>query len=152
MPPGWARSPPARRAGTRSRTREAEVVPDTDELPVDFAGRHQAGIVTPAQDRMYFVALDMTTEKRDDLVALLQDWTVAARKLVQGNDVGTFGAVGGSPFGPPEDTGEALGLPPSRLTLTIGFGPGLFEKDGKPRFGLGGLKPDTAQGSSAVLR
>ena len=119
-----------------------DVVPDTDSLPVDFEGRHQAGIVTPAQDRMYFVALDMTSEKRDDLVALLQEWTAAARKLVQGNDVGAFGAVGGSPFGPPEDTGEALGLPPSRLTLTIGFGPGLFEKDGEPRFGLGGLKPD----------
>jgi deferrochelatase/peroxidase EfeB len=121
---------------------QSEVVPDPDELPVDFAGRHQAGIVTPAQDRMYFVALDMTTEKRDDLVALLQEWTVAARKLVQGNDVGKFGAVGGSPFGPPEDTGEALGLPPSRLTLTIGFGPGLFETDGKIRFGLGGMKPE----------
>ena len=121
---------------------QTDVEPDTDALPVEFAGRHQAGIVTPAQDRMYFVALDMTSEKRDDLVSLLQDWTVAARKLVQGNEVGTFGAVGGSPFGPPEDTGEALGLPPSRLTLTIGFGPGLFEKDGKIRFGLGGLKPD----------
>ena len=119
-----------------------DVVPDTDSLPVDFDGRHQAGIVTPAQDRMYFVAFDMTSEKRDDLVALLREWTAAARKLVRGNDVGAFGAVGGSPFGPPEDTGEALGLPPSRLTLTIGFGPGLFEKDGEPRFGLGGLKPD----------
>ena len=32
---------------------------------------------------------------------------MAARKLTQGNDVGEFGAVGGSPFGPPEDTGEA---------------------------------------------
>ena len=63
---------------------QTEVVPDTDELPVDFSGRHQAGIVTPAQDRMYFVALDMTTEKRDDLVAMLQEWTVAARKLVEG--------------------------------------------------------------------
>ena len=104
---------------------QTDVEPDTDSLPVEFAGRHQAGIVTPAQDRMYFVALDMTSEKRDDLVSLLQDWTVAARKLVQGNEVGSFGAVGGSPFGPPVDTGEALGLPPSRLTLTIGFGPGL---------------------------
>jgi deferrochelatase/peroxidase EfeB len=122
--------------------REPAAQPDPDELPVEFGGRHQAGIVTPAQDRMYFVAFDLTGDQRDDVVALLQDWTVAARKLVQGNDVGEFGAVGGSPLAPPEDTGEALGLPPSRLTLTIGFGPSFFEKDGKPRFGLGGLKPE----------
>ncbi len=119
-----------------------EVVPDIDALPVEFEGRHQAGIVTPAQDRMYFVALDMTSEKRSDLVALLRDWTQAARKLTQGNEVGVHGAVAGSPFGPPEDTGEALGLPASRLTLTIGFGPQLFEKDGRTRFGLDGAKPD----------
>ncbi|WP_275414799.1 Dyp-type peroxidase domain-containing protein [Plantactinospora mayteni] len=30
------------------------------------------------------------------------------------------------PQAPPDDTGEALGLPPSQLTLTIGFGPSLF--------------------------
>lgn len=119
-----------------------EVAPDPDARPVPFEGRHQAGIVTPAQDRMYFVALDMTTEEREGLVSLLKDWTAAARRLTQGNDVGRLGAVGGSPFAPPEDTGEALGLPPSGLTLTVGFGPTLFEKDGKPRFGLEGKKPD----------
>jgi deferrochelatase/peroxidase EfeB len=27
---------------------------------------------------------------------------------------------------PPADTGEAMGLPPSRLTVTFGFGPSLF--------------------------
>jgi deferrochelatase/peroxidase EfeB len=42
---------------------------------------------------------------------------------------------------PPTDTGEALGLPPSGLTLTFGFGPTLFEKDGKDRFGLRARQP-----------
>jgi deferrochelatase/peroxidase EfeB len=116
--------------------------PDADALPVAFEGRHQAGIVTPAQDRMYFVALDMTSERRADLVALLRDWTLAARRLTQGDPVSDHGAVGGPPLAPPDDTGEALGLSASRLTLTIGFGPGLFEKDGRTRFGLDGLKPD----------
>jgi deferrochelatase/peroxidase EfeB len=119
-----------------------DVVADPDALPVEFEGKHQAGIVTPAQDRMYFVALDMTSERREDLISLLKEWTAAARKLVRGNEVGDLGAVAGSPFAPPEDTGEALGLAPSRLTLTVGFGPTLFEKDGKARFGLDGQKPD----------
>ena len=122
--------------------RHVEVAPDTDVGPVEFEGRHQAGIVTPAQDRMYFVVLDMTSERRADLVSLLRDWTRAARRLTQGDEVGDRGAVGGSPLAPPEDTGEAMGLAAARLTLTIGFGPSLFEKDGKTRFGLDGLKPD----------
>ncbi len=118
-------------------------VADPTALPVPFEGAHQAGIVTPAQDRLYFVALDMTSEERSDLISLLKDWTVAARQMTQGNDVGTFGAVAGSPFAPPEDTGEALGLPPSGLTITVGFGRGLFvDAKGKPRFGLDGKLPD----------
>jgi deferrochelatase/peroxidase EfeB len=42
---------------------------------------------------------------------------------------------------PPTDTGEALGLPAAGLTLTFGFGPTLFEKDGKDRFGLRPRQP-----------
>lgn len=119
------------------------VVADPDALPVTFEGKHQAGIVTPAQDRLYFAALNMTTESRGDLILLLQDWTAAARQMTQGNEVGQLGAVGGSPYSPPEDTGEALGLPASGLTITIGFGRSLFVDDkGKPRFGLEGKLPD----------
>jgi deferrochelatase/peroxidase EfeB len=119
------------------------VVTDPSAGPVPFDGAHQAGIVTPAQDRMYFVTLDMTSEERDDLISLLKDWTSAARQMTQGNDVGRFGAVAGSPLAPPEDTGEALGLPPSGLTVTVGFGRSLFvDKHDKPRFGLDGKLPD----------
>ncbi len=42
---------------------------------------------------------------------------------------------------PPEDTGEAVGHLPSRLTITFGFGPGLFERDGEDRFGLAAQRP-----------
>jgi deferrochelatase/peroxidase EfeB len=121
----------------------AAVVTDPSAGPVPFDGQHQAGIVTPAQDRMYFVTLDMTSDERDDLISLLKDWTSAARQMTQGNDVGRFGAVAGSPLAPPEDTGEALGLPPSGLTVTVGFGRSLFvDKHDKPRFGLDGKLPD----------
>ncbi|GLX01201.1 peroxidase [Microtetraspora sp. NBRC 16547] len=104
---------------------------------VAFYGAHQAGIVTPAQDRLHFVTFDVTTEKRAELVELLQDWTSAAARMTQGKDAGTFGAVGGDPEAPPDDTGEALGLPASGLTLSIGFGASLFDD----RFGLADRKP-----------
>ena len=104
---------------------------------VPFTGPHQAGIVTPAQDRLHFVAFDVITKDRARLVELLKAWTVAAARMAAGQDAGPIGAVGGVPEAPPDDTGEALDLPPSGLTLTVGFGPSLF--DG--RFGLTGLRP-----------
>ncbi|MEH3066822.1 MAG: iron uptake transporter deferrochelatase/peroxidase subunit [Aeromicrobium erythreum] len=122
-------------------TRDEPVRADPEAVPVAFEGQHQAGILTPAQDRLHFVVLDVTTESRDELVGLLKEWTQAARKLTQGNEVGVYGAVAGAPEAPPEDTGEALGLPASGLTLTIGFGPSLFERDGRARFGLGDARP-----------
>jgi deferrochelatase/peroxidase EfeB len=104
---------------------------------VPFHGRHQAGIVTPAQDRMHFVALDVRTTDRDELVQLLKDWTAAAERMTQGLEAKPNGAVGGLPEAAPADTGEALDLPASALTLTIGFGRSLF--DG--RFGLADKLP-----------
>jgi deferrochelatase/peroxidase EfeB len=102
-----------------------------------FYGEHQAGITTPAQDRLHFAAFDLTgTASRDDLTQLLKDWTEAAAAMTQGREVGA-GAVDGGPLLPPDDTGEAQGLPPSGLTITIGFGPSLFDD----RFGLAGRKP-----------
>jgi deferrochelatase/peroxidase EfeB len=104
---------------------------------VPFHGEHQAGITTAAQDRMHFVAFDVKTTKREELVALLKEWTKAAARMTAGQEAADGGAVGGSVEAPPEDTGEALDLPPSALTITIGFGPSLF--DG--RFGLADKRP-----------
>ena len=68
----------------------------------------------------------------DDLRELLADWTYAASRMTQGLEVTEGGAVGGSPLAPPADTGEALGLPPSGLTITFGFGPTLFRMPTAP--------------------
>ena len=112
------------------------------EGAVAFTGAHQAGIVTPAQDRLHFVAFDVTTDDREELVEVLKAWTAAARRMTAGGDAGPVGAVDGEPFAPPDDTGEAIGLPPSGLTLTVGFGPTLFETaDGTDRFGLAARRP-----------
>ncbi|MBA9045527.1 MULTISPECIES: iron uptake transporter deferrochelatase/peroxidase subunit [Streptomyces] len=103
---------------------------------VEFHGAHQAGIATPVQDRLHFAAFDVKTDDREEFVQLLKDWTAAARRMTAGKPVGE-GAYGGLPEAPPDDTGEALGLTPCRLTLTIGFGPSLFD-----RFGLRGKRPE----------
>jgi deferrochelatase/peroxidase EfeB len=114
---------------------------------VPFHGEHQAGIITPAQDRLHFVAFDVTTEKRAELVELLREWTVAAARMTSGRDAGVIGAVDGVPEAPPDDTGEAIGLPASGLTLTVGFGPSLFtgarpgEAPRGDRFGIAAQRP-----------
>ncbi|GAA3106412.1 iron uptake transporter deferrochelatase/peroxidase subunit [Streptosporangium carneum] len=113
----------------------ASVAATSDAVP--FYGEHQAGIVTPAQDRLHFVSFDVTTEKKAELAELLQEWTAAAARMTQGGEAGAFGAVGGIPEAPPDDTGEALGLPASGLTLTVGFGESLFDD----RFGLAARRP-----------
>lgn len=122
-------------------SRPAEPAAGSDQL-VPFFGTHQAGITTPAQDRLHFATFDLgPTATRADLVALLTAWTNAAARLTAGQDVGT-GAVSGDPAAPPDDTGEALGLPATRLTLTVGFGASLFtDAVGKDRFGVAAARP-----------
>ena len=103
-----------------------------------FWGAHQSGITTPAQRHSYTAAFDLTAARREDLVGMLRQWTAAAARL-----------CGGEPAQPLQqdaairaaDSGEALGLPPSRLSLTFGFGAGMFVKDGKDRYGLAARRP-----------
>ena len=79
----------------------------------------------------------LTSEKRSDVVALLQRWTEAAAALTRAVPLGPPGA----PDAPAADSGDVLGLKPSRLTLTFGFGPGVFTKDGTDRYGLAARRP-----------
>ncbi|WP_369852655.1 iron uptake transporter deferrochelatase/peroxidase subunit [Cryobacterium sp. Y82] len=108
-----------------------------------FYGNHQAGIVTPAQDRLHFAAFDVSAgTTRAELIELLRDWTIAAASMAAGQEIGEYGAVSGPYDAPPEDTGEAQGLPTAGLTITFGFGPTLFETaDGVDRFGIVGRRP-----------
>jgi len=110
---------------------------------VPFYGVHQAGIITPVQDRLHFATFDLApAATRSDLVALLKSWTAAAVSMSRGTDIGPGGAVNGALQKPPSDTGEAQELPASRLTITIGFGTTLFQADdGRDRFGLAVRRP-----------
>jgi deferrochelatase/peroxidase EfeB len=109
-----------------------------------FYGEHQSGITTAAQDRLHFAAFDVVPDlDRAGLIELLQDWTAAAARMTQGKPAGKYGPASGPLDAPPDDTGEALDLPPGGLTLTIGFGPALFETtDGRDRFGIASRRPE----------
>ena len=123
------------------RASAASTRPTNLHQPVPFRGEHQAGIVTEAQDRMHFATFDVTTDSKAELVAMLREWTAMAERMTAGQEALADGAVGLNPYAPPADTGEALGLPASQLTLTIGFGPSLFVKDGTDRFGIADRRP-----------
>ena len=101
---------------------------------VPFYGPRQAGIATPAQDRLVFGSFDLTLGSAPELRDLLRAWTDAAAKMTAGRPVGLPNEQREAP---PFDTGEAAGLSAARLTITFGFGPGVFDA----RFGLAGSRP-----------
>ncbi len=101
---------------------------------MQFHGTHQQGITTPLQRHLHFAAFDLTVANRTTMVGLLKDWTVAARCLTAGRPLGR-GSLGS--LAPPPDTGEAVDLGASRLTVTVGLGPRLFDD----RLGLAGMRP-----------
>ena len=103
-----------------------------------FYGEHQGGILTPLQHNTYFAAFDLITDDPEDIVKMLQSWTAAAARMSAGQ---TAEPLGKDDSVPAPDSADALGVSPARLTLTFGFGPGLFIKDGKDRYGLAARRP-----------
>jgi deferrochelatase/peroxidase EfeB len=107
-----------------------------------FFGEHQGGIVTPQQSHTYAAAFDLTTDKRADVINLLREWTDAAARMTRGEAARPAHATGyDGDDKPPADSGEALDLGPAGLTITFGFGPGLFMHEGKDRYRLAGRRP-----------
>jgi deferrochelatase/peroxidase EfeB len=105
-----------------------------DASRVPFYGAHQAGIATPAQDRLAFAAFDITSRDLAAVRSMLGSWAAAAARLTAGEQIGPTETL---PQAPPADTGEALGLDAASLTVTVGFGPGFFDD----RFGLARYRP-----------
>ncbi|TKV59206.1 deferrochelatase/peroxidase EfeB [Nakamurella flava] len=101
---------------------------------VDFYGGHQAGVTTAAQERLMFAALDVTTTDVTELQRLLGRWAAMAARMTRGEPVSSSPT---KPEQPPFDTGEAMDLGPHSLTITVGFGPSLFDD----RFGLADRRP-----------
>ena len=104
-----------------------------------FWGAHQAGIGTPMQGHTYFVAFDVISNDRAEVIKLLRAWTDAAATMTQSE--ARLDPQANRDL-PGDDPGSTVGLPVSRLTITFGFGPTLFEKDGVDRFGLAARRPE----------
>jgi deferrochelatase/peroxidase EfeB len=127
-------------AGLRLSSSEAAVVGGSYRNSVEpfYGAGPQSGIVTSAQSSTYFASLDVSTEKREVLQDLLRSLSDGAANLTAGRLVSpeSAGARAAEP-----DSMEVVGLGPARLTLTFGFGPGMFELDGVDRFGLRARRP-----------
>jgi deferrochelatase/peroxidase EfeB len=122
-----------------NRSSDSSSTPKATDI-VDYRGAHQAGIVTPAPGRLVYGAFDVTTNRHTDVSALLRSWTDAIALMTQGQALGPIQPTNAQEA--PVDTGEATGLPPSNLTVTIGFGRSLFvTDDGDDRFGISGMLP-----------
>lgn len=121
---------PAAAAAARTGGTSGEVLP--------FHGEHQAGIATPQQEHVYAAAFDVTAARRGDLRDLLRAWSAAAARMTRGLP---GEPMSNRPGRAPEDSGEALGLGPAALTITFGFGPSLFVREGDDRFGLASSRP-----------
>ena len=117
----------------------AASTPDAPASDVEpFWAEHQGGIATPQQRNTYFAAFDLQAKQRVQVEQLLRDWTTAAARMTAGE---TAMPLGDDLMKPAGDSGDAMGLSPSRLTITFGFGAGLFVKDGQDRFGLAAQRP-----------
>ncbi|MET9519879.1 iron uptake transporter deferrochelatase/peroxidase subunit [Streptomyces sp. NPDC002994] len=91
---------------------------------VPFHGLHQAGIVTPQQSFAAFIAFDVLTEDREELVELFKTLTERARLLVRGRK-------------PKDASVAAEPKTQDALTITVGVGASLFDD----RFGLAPRRP-----------
>jgi deferrochelatase/peroxidase EfeB len=137
----------------------SQPAPRPDVVP--FRDVHQAGIITPAQDHLYFSALDLTVTSPAAVQRLFGDWTRAAERMTTGQETAENGALPLNPEAPPADTGEAVDLSPASLTITIGFGPSFFDKLGiadrrpaaladLPAFGRDRLEPARSGGDLCI--
>ncbi|MGH2987463.1 MAG: Dyp-type peroxidase domain-containing protein, partial [Solirubrobacterales bacterium] len=82
--------------GYLAGTEEAEpAAPGTGA--VEFFGDRQAGITTPAQDRLAFGAFDLVGDDLRELRELMRAWSAAAARMVTG---AAAGPVNDEPLAP----------------------------------------------------
>ena len=112
-----------------------------------FWGAHQSGVVTNTQQHTVLAAFDLNTSTKADVASLLKSWTRLGTQIAAGQSVTvpiyTSASADADAYADAtdasttDDSFEAYGLGPARLTLTIGFGRSLFvDSSGKDRFGI----------------
>lgn len=102
---------------------------------INFYGKHQSGIATECQSYVYFASLNVLVDSQQELMDLFKMWTPIAVRMMNGEEMD---GQTSNMLIPAKDTGEAVGLDASNLTLTFGVGPSLFEKSS---LGLASKKP-----------
>jgi deferrochelatase/peroxidase EfeB len=128
--------------GTSARASDASPDLSTESLRVNqreltvrypFDGEHQAGILTPRQAQAAMISLDSVAQTPTELNLSLQQLSTRIRQLTEGASVGVEEIDA-----PPPDSG-ILGPydAPDSLTVTLAFGPTLFDH----RYGLASKKP-----------
>jgi deferrochelatase/peroxidase EfeB len=100
---------------------------DLDRSIPFYTGLHQAGIQTPPQRYCVFMTFDLSSRSSRDLQVLLARWSAAIAQMMSGEPIGAVEPTHGSAVAP--DTGEALDLGASSLTVTLGLGPGVFGRE-----------------------
>ncbi len=112
---------------------ELAVAATASREALPFFGTHQQGIATPRQAALFLAAFDLETGDTGALRSLMRVWSAAASRMTQGQRVAADTHTSNAP---PGDSGDADGMLAGRLTLTFGFGPGVFALPG-----LAGRRP-----------
>lgn len=108
------------------------------QLQEPFYARNQSGILTARQNHTCLAAFDLVPDTPADSVRPMRDWTAAAR-LADGD---TAAPPDASLDAPGADSGETMGMGVARLTLTFGFGAGVFKHGRRDRYGLRAKRPE----------
>ncbi|MGA9872138.1 MAG: Dyp-type peroxidase [Rhodococcus sp. (in: high G+C Gram-positive bacteria)] len=108
--------------------------PVTGGETVEWRGIHQAGVVTEPQSHALFVGLNLVAGAgRREVTGIMKVWTEDIGRLTQGAPALA-------------DTESELATRASRLTVTVGFGPAVFDAVGLPEYRPSWLKPLPAFG------
>lgn len=106
----------------------------TQRIP--FYGDHQAGVVSPQQRHALIAMYNVAVEGRHGLSDLFKALTRLGAELSASNI-----PTATDPGEPPPDNGAlGTGGDPARLTLTVGLGATLFDRQGDP-FGIASRRP-----------
>lgn len=130
---------PAAAAGADTAPEATDSVELNKSVPF-YDQVNQAGIRTPPQRHCVYMTFNLTNgATRQSLQVLLARWSAAISQLVQGKPIGPIEPARPDAVG--SDTGEAEGLAPASLTVTVGLGAGVFDD----RFDLADKRPALLQ-------
>lgn len=100
---------------------------DEEKDAYEFYGKVQAGVTTPTQKTCNFVSLELKSKDKNAIKDMFKEWTKMAANMTDGDAVEKDSK---NPLLPPVDTGEAIGLGASKLTITFGVSKSFLKKLG----------------------